>query len=926
MRRHLVKRHGKSASGQIAKGRSPLGAKGARTSALVCALMALAALALCMPAVAWADARAAEEDALWQPRASVSVEEAADGAVLVTATGENGGLTALRGADLELTVPEGLRVVEGEVRASAETVEPGGTLRVQATLSLADAGGAGGGAVKPLAGTGEGSVGALLAAAAVALAAFAAFALRRSRRARNAGRDAFCVLLAAGLAAGLAPASLAFAADGDAVEGAALEGTAHATAVLQGSSFELTARMRATSADPLPEDACSTVAWLSTEAHVAQGADRAHVSLVSDTPFAEDLSAASFSLEDAFSGCAVASANRASDTQVDLVIEGRVADDGSDGAVRAAADAFSEDVLCCMGVVPAEVPEARLLDADAGAGEGYNAADGLFALPLTIGSAEFLAGVSADRFSLPADGGVRVTAVEAVEGAHEARITLEVPGDDAEARFERLDAALTAGGVRIDAAAVNCGEMVAVSDDVARGQEAGYETTALEYVDATLFAVARVIDATVEADGSVELSCEASVEDADGGKVDLRSAGAFVDVARVPLAAVEDAAGADAACESASVVDAGTLAVTGPSTFVFRTTLPADQADVLEVLVDDADGCGAPANHIPDQAELADWALSLCQVSVGGGAVSNRWGIPVGAASAPLLTCSEAQVMARTPDLTPAEKAEKSLEAVQEALNAVGSFVRAFEGDADGCFQGAGSVFGCVAKLVGVMSPPVYTLADVMTASTPSVEHARHRTRRGGARPAAGVVRVAQLLPPGFKRPFGLCECSGRGERDVPSGVRRCGEGGRGRLGRIVLPDERGRPGGVAHVGAGDVAVLGPPQPHDARVDEGFGRAHRGELGHIGVERVRAVLRLRGHLLQLGAADLRRAPAIPCLCGQAYLVGYMASMCELNVAIADAAPGSAELQAAKAAQGRLSPRPKPCPRRSRAKWTRRARS
>ena len=732
MRRHLVKRHGKSASGQIAKGRSPLGAKGARTSALVCALMALAALALCMPAVAWADARAAEEDALWQPRASVSVEEAADGAVLVTATGENGGLTALRGADLELTVPEGLRVVEGEVRASAETVEPGGTLRVQATLSLADAGGAGGGAVKPLAGTGEGSVGALLAAAAVALAAFAAFALRRSRRARNAGRDAFCVLLAAGLAAGLAPASLAFAADGDAVEGAALEGTAHATAVLQGSSFELTARMRATSADPLPEDACSTVAWLSTEAHVAQGADRAHVSLVSDTPFAEDLSAASFSLEDAFSGCAVASANRASDTQVDLVIEGRVADDGSDGAVRAAADAFSEDVLCCMGVVPAEVPEARLLDADAGAGEGYNAADGLFALPLTIGSAEFLAGVSADRFSLPADGGVRVTAVEAVEGAHEARITLEVPGDDAEARFERLDAALTAGGVRIDAAAVNCGEMVAVSDDVARGQEAGYETTALEYVDATLFAVARVIDATVEADGSVELSCEASVEDADGGKVDLRSAGAFVDVARVPLAAVEDAAGADAACESASVVDAGTLAVTGPSTFVFRTTLPADQADVLEVLVDDADGCGAPANHIPDQAELADWALSLCQVSVGGGAVSNRWGIPVGAASAPLLTCSEAQVMARTPDLTPAEKAEKSLEAVQEALNAVGSFVRAFEGDADGCFQGAGSVFGCVAKLVGVMSPPVYTLADVMN-RLDTIQSNMHDIERGVA-------------------------------------------------------------------------------------------------------------------------------------------------------------------------------------------------
>lgn len=212
------------------------------------------------------------------------------------------------------------------------------------------------------------------------------------------------------------------------------------------------------------------------------------------------------------------------------------------------------------------------------------------------------------------------------------------------------------------------------------------------------------------------LACEAIVETVDGGKVNLAGTESGLDVFE---ASTDDSGNI---VNGPSIVDQGSIHVTSQNSFTFETTLDASsnedsarEADAFWALLEDEDQCGNPLNHLQETAVRSDWVFSSCAVTLGNSSASNQWGVPLSNASAPALTDDEYQSLTRDGGFTDAEAASKALSAAQEALNAAGSFAKAIANeDFTEVFSGVGSVLGFVSKTVGISPPPQYTLADVM--------------------------------------------------------------------------------------------------------------------------------------------------------------------------------------------------------------------
>lgn len=705
--------------------------------AAVVAALAAALLALALaPAAAWADEAQGDDAPDWAPAVTVSANQDGlpAGQVRIEAAGTNDNIVAVDAADLSLTLPEGLSLVEGQASAHADALEPGATLTLQAVVAASpDAGAAASGNGTALAKTGDAAWPVALAAAILAAAVVVVLAYRRWRR---AGAQALSVVLVLALAAGLAPAvpsaahadEAASGSDTAAAETTTAANTASTTVALGGRDFAVSASF----AVALPAGASEQAeAELTTETYVAVGATSSHVSLTSSEPLAQHVDASAVTLDAGLAGYAVTEAERVSDTRLDLVIartEGGEAasEDAGDGLVLIDASAFAADVAQGVGIVAVVAADAVLEEADTSAGQGPQA-DGTFVLPISLGSGEFAGAPDATAFTVPASADVQVTAVSYEPGARSATVTLAAPGATPQERFDALDAALTAGGIRIAASATNCGEVTAASDDVERGEAYGYETTALEYADATLTAAVGIVgvrDLDGADGGAAEVTCEAKVATVDGGEVDLRRTGAGNISIVNALAADGDAS--DHAC-----VQVGGIEVTGADTLRFTLAVDDEAAQVAWELVTDGNGDGRLVDDLEADADLFDYTLSAYEVTVAGGGIANQWGVALDAATASLAYVSDVQdepaalansvngvagASARTASNAASSSALtdvlKQFQTAKDVLSAIGQFSKLFKAGGNP-FAAVGSVLGISAGDSGT-SPSPYTTEDVV--------------------------------------------------------------------------------------------------------------------------------------------------------------------------------------------------------------------
>lgn len=685
-----------------------------------------AAMLAAHPVFAWASNQepSGEGDVLWTPHVSIDAEHDPEnpGYIRIHAIGTNDSPTTIHGANLEFVLPDQAVIVKGDQSTSVESLDAGDSITAELVVTSVENANANpyqepSAPSSSFAKTNDDLFTKTTIIAIIGLVAAAGilFAMRRRGRAHKAASGTMCVLLMAALATGLTPAFPQSSYADEATP--ATKGYSSVEIDMNGTPVEFGVSLSISSADEVPESAYPSTAWLSTKTYVAHDTTKAHVSITSDKVFAADLDASAFSLGEALADCTVTEASRTSDTQADLVIEGLAADDGTDGSIHATAAAFAEEVSEGFGVIPVEAPQATLADADE-ATEGWDENSSLFLIPVHIDCAEFSATAKASDFSLPSNPAITVQNADCTEGDHEALLSFSVPGPSPEDQLETLDAALTEGGVHIDAAATNCGELIAVSDDVSRAPEYGYETTALEYADATFFSRICIQDAHADiAEGPVTLVCEAIVETVDGGEVNLAGTESDLDVFEIST----DDSGNIA--NGPSIVDQGSIHVTSQNSFTFETTLDASsnegsaiEADAFWAILEDGDQCGNPLNHLQETAVRSDWVFSSCAVKLGDSNASNQWGVPLSNASAPALTDDEYQTLTRDGGFTDTEVASKALSAAQEALNAAGSFAKAIANeDLTEVFSGVGSVLGFVSKMVDISSPPQYTLADVMS-------------------------------------------------------------------------------------------------------------------------------------------------------------------------------------------------------------------
>lgn len=656
----------------------------------------------------------------WSPVVTIATSQdgLAAGQVRVEVTGTNDSPTTVRGVDVTVALPAGLRMVDGQASAHADALAPGETIRTQAIVTDAEGGTAlttdtdAGSAPKPLAGTGDAAAGACLVVLALLIGAVCVVAIAR-RRGRRWDSQALSIVVALALVVGLAPTFPAPAAAEETP--VSVTGTAQATITLNGRSYDLSASMVVRSADDFAGD-LGTEAWLTTETYVAQGATSAHVTLDSDQPFALRIEPSSIKLGDALANCSVVAVDRISDTRIVLTIEGLASEDRSDGSIAIDESAFAAGVVEGFGVIPVEAVVARLEEADASAEEGYLADQGVFVLPVSIGCAEFSRDAAASAFSVPANSAIHVTAVTCEAGGHKALLTFKVPGESPQEQFEALDQALTEGGVLIDSAALNCGTVTATADNVERAVGMPYETTALEYVDAVPVATARVVGVEApEGDGGpLTLRCEATVGVVDVGTVDLKRAGAEVIDVRHMIT-------------DTSVLD-GPATATDSATFSFGVALSQDAASLLWGTIEDTDDDGVLEDEVQAAADLLDYAISPCEVVIGGAGVTNAWGIPQNGATASLSydygeAAENAAMQANLADAMPLvveepdlETVDKSLQAVNEAFHAIGEFVSAvYEKNPGEVFSGVGSVFGFIGSIVGTSEKPTYTMEEVVS-------------------------------------------------------------------------------------------------------------------------------------------------------------------------------------------------------------------
>lgn len=681
-----------------------------RSTRIAAALAALALAASCMlPLAAFAaeaeseaDADAqAENDAPALPQIVGSFDkeryEPGEQAV-VTLSVANGTPVTWNDVRFEAQLPADVRLADqgGAVARDAETLAPGETLELQLAVLLDSS------ALKRLAPTGDDGLGgiALACVAAAGFVALAAATFSRSGPRSRKARKGMSVLMSVVLVAGLAPLLPSVAHADEAGEA----GASSTSFALEGSAaceqlgIVVPATLTVGSTDQAAGLVRAAVA-VADGAAVSANARFARIDLVSDTPFAANLSAENIVLGGDFAGLGVASVERTGDTTASVRIDSPGAP-GNRGVVLFKAGSFSNPAA--TGEATVAVEEARIafdIRSDSCAYDGA----GTFALPVSLENARFAAGATAAQFVF-ADPSL-VASSFAVDPDDDARGVLEVTASAATPleQFKALAAALDAAYQLVIDPAALVGEAPCAIDHPAYddGDETTDDTiTTAEAAAAVPYGVVKATRTDKNEDGSLTVSNTVAFGALDG-TVSIANA------SQITLPGQENATDIDGGLLENSLVTIGEVR---PDGFDFTFTI---DAATVSSWYDAYQASGLT----PDEADaqfLDEMTLLMRghEVDLADGAVLNKLGIPQGACSVNLSdeTLVEAvEGIALFDAKDDMNTAKEVFEILSKLVSAIGYFCSTNTAD---IAQGVSQLLGIIAMFLS--TGPDYTVKDVL--------------------------------------------------------------------------------------------------------------------------------------------------------------------------------------------------------------------
>lgn len=674
-------------------------------------------LVVCAPRCAWAEDDSISSDEDWSPSVSIDFDSESYGPsdkIGVTVTGVNDKDEAMLGASVSASIPEGYSVVEGTVEASTQRIEPGESLSVNFAMKR-DA--AVSGAVGPvaLAKTGDGLSGLVgIISLVVVFAMFAVLASRRKgivRHAKSMGGKTVCLVVAASLVASQAAIlpSTAFAHP----QGA--KGEVESFIEVGGSPVAVSASFTVSDIEASDADAVPQVS-VRAQNSVAKGSNVSEIVVVSNPveaidfqtggqaslpakEFSDSIDAECVTLGQGFSSCKVESVRKLDSTTIVLTVAGTVDSGEEDGSVLLSPRSFVEALDTDFGelLVSIEEPSATIERTE----DGYNEATGLFEIPIALSAAQFSSSLSADQFSVPGDGGVVVDSVDRVDGA-QAVLVFSVSGSTPTERFQTLNSALTERGVEIDEAALNCGSLTAVSEDVS--QAFGKGATALGYVEPI---------------GAASVSGWQYEPTEQGGMVALR-----IDVSSIVGAFSEEKLSSvgvwfDDECEGDCLVDEATFSIDGDALLTLRIPVAQATVDAFSSVQED----GSSVLDEETLCEVVAWSVASHDLILDGSFL-NEWGIAEPELQVPFAMMAEDDGVSLLSNgggaASDLKKAQNAIQVTRDVLSVVSNAIKIVIAENPGAVTT--SSFDCVSSLLGLVSDVAgitmggeqYTLSNVM--------------------------------------------------------------------------------------------------------------------------------------------------------------------------------------------------------------------
>lgn len=530
-------------------------------------------------------------------------------------------------------------------------------------------------------------VSAVIVVAVVAVIAFGMVSRNRFRR--NAANMSVSLLVCVALVVGLAPALPAEARAEEPV--VAVNPTAEEMLVVESvascASPSISVSAKLTIGSVEVDDARATVS-VADNRPVSANAQYTLIDLVSDIPFASNLSSDAVTLGGAFEGLSLVSVERTGATSATVRIDGPLGDAGTSGYVAFAPGAF-ENARMAGGVsVALETPLVMF-----GVEEGsYDSGSSTFILPISVKGGVFSDDAAASCFTF-SDAGLTSMqfdrdTVDVSRGVLRVTATHESPS----AQFEALSEALAAdaGGVFLDPVALVGEPQVSFSHDMV----VGVSDSLADAVYAVPYGSVNVESVQHGSDGSAQVSVRASLGVLDGSLQ-------LADPAQISLSTeVSTEEGIQS-----GILEKSNYVVTSCDNagFTFELSMPAtedgqnDWLTTYEKLSQDGDSEELFRTSLTS-------ILASTRVALTDGSVMNAYGIAQQDISFNLTGNPEALSLSAESDASNSKIAFETLEFI---ANAIGGFAQKKEGISNGL----GSIFGLIASFIN--TTPEYTLTDI---------------------------------------------------------------------------------------------------------------------------------------------------------------------------------------------------------------------
>ena len=601
---------------------------------------------------------------------------------VVTFRALNDSANAWSDVRLQAVLPQGATLVDPSTSLSNATarVEPGGMLELVLNVKMDEGSVLAAGKLVP---TGDalppGTVGALaLGAAVLAVLSCVLFVHSRSLRAKT--RQGISLFLAVALVVGLAPSfpSIAWGEEAKGMAGF----TVSSKAVCVSPSLAVEAQLVVGSVSIVDNDSLAQVVTSDGQG-ISANAQSPVIRLVSDIPFADNLSKSDLVLGEQFESLSIHSVERLSDCEVEVLLDGDTGDAGGDGLIVFPSGSFAEASARGSALVAVESP-VIVFDPERGS---YDAGTSVFTIPLSVDNGRFAADASTAAFMFSNQALSAVGFAVDASDDHRAELQVKVVASTPQDQFEALGDVLDAKGeaeLMVDGSLLVGHPVINLANDLVEGPAVSLASAiyAAPYGSVSVTDVEDPAEGLVRVRGRVQLA----VED---GTLDLQR----MDQVTFPVFSeqVVDGFLGNETVELDGLYDNG---------FSFFFNLPADvvedlKTNLVEFGVEDTEGT---------LRENIEALVSCAQVRLADGVVLNAYGIGQDACDVGLAqgSLSQASVLGN-----PTDDAKTAFETLEFLANAIGGFAQG-KGNIS---NGIGSLFGLIASFLN--TTPEVTLTDI---------------------------------------------------------------------------------------------------------------------------------------------------------------------------------------------------------------------